>query len=71
MEISETKKYGSYLAELRTRRGLTQVEVAKRLGVPQSYVSKIENGERALKLYELFPYVDALDMTAEIVIKTK
>ena len=41
------------LKELRIRGDLTQVELAKKLGKPQSYVSKYEAGERALDLLEL------------------
>lgn len=37
----------------RNRRGLTQADVARRLGKPQSYVSKVEAGERRLDVIEL------------------
>ncbi|QQS40406.1 MAG: helix-turn-helix transcriptional regulator [Acidobacteriota bacterium] len=39
---------GSALRESRKRRGLTQVEAAKRLGVSQTYLSLLENGRRDL-----------------------
>lgn len=39
---------GSALRESRKRRGLTQVEAAKRLGVSQTYLSLLENGSRDL-----------------------
>ncbi|NIH84593.1 helix-turn-helix domain-containing protein [Amycolatopsis granulosa] len=41
------------LRELRQEAGLTQVQVAERLGVPQSFVSKYETGERRLDVVEL------------------
>lgn len=41
------------LREARSRSGLTQREVAERLGRPQSFVSKVENGERRLDPIEL------------------
>jgi len=41
------------LRQLRVEAGLTQVELAERLGRPQGYVSKYETGERRLDLVEL------------------
>jgi transcriptional regulator with XRE-family HTH domain len=38
------------LKELRLGKGFTQVQLAARLDVPQSYVSKYETGERRLGL---------------------
>lgn len=52
--------FRTLLAEERERRGLTQVEVAARLGKPQSYVSKYERGERRLDLVEFFDLATAL-----------
>jgi transcriptional regulator with XRE-family HTH domain len=39
--------------EIRQKRGVTQVELAEKLGVPQSFVSKYESGERQLDILEL------------------
>ncbi len=44
--------FRAMLVEARERIGLTQSEVAKRLGKPQSYVSKYERGERRLDFVE-------------------
>jgi transcriptional regulator with XRE-family HTH domain len=41
------------LRELRKEAGLTQVGLAERLGKPQSYVSKVERGERIIDLVEI------------------
>ena len=41
------------LRQARTEAGLTQVEVAKRLGRSQSFVTKAETGERRLDVVEL------------------
>ncbi len=51
-----TKDYGVFLERLRKARidaGLTQVDVAKRLKKPQSFVSKAESGERRIDVVEL------------------
>lgn len=41
------------LRQVRIAAGLTQSDLAKRLGQPQSFVSKYESGERLLDLVEL------------------
>lgn len=41
------------LRQLRTEAGLTQTDLARRLGQPQSFVSKYESGERRLDVLEL------------------
>lgn len=41
------------LKQVRSEAGLTQAEMAKKLGQPQSYVSKYESGERRLDIVEL------------------
>jgi transcriptional regulator with XRE-family HTH domain len=49
----EGEKLAVLLRTVRTEVGLTQAEVADRLEVPQSFVSKYESGERRLDLIEL------------------
>ena len=51
-----TRDYREFLKRLRAAReaaGLTQVQVAKKLKKPQSWVSKSETGERRLDPVEL------------------
>jgi transcriptional regulator with XRE-family HTH domain len=48
------------LVEAREAAGLRQVDVARKLRRPQSYVSKVESGERRLDIVEF------LDMCAAI-----
>ena len=50
---AEYQRLCSLLRQLRHEAGLTQVQVATRLGVPQSFVSKYESGERRLDVVEL------------------
>lgn len=42
------------LRQARESAGLTQTEAAHRLGKPQSFVSKIESGERRIDILELY-----------------
>ena len=48
--------------EAREDAGLTQVDVARKLGRPQSFVSKYERGERRLDLVEFLEVAGALRM---------
>lgn len=48
------------LRALRERHRLTQEEVARRLGKPQSFVSKYEGGERRLSVIEFIDVVRAI-----------
>ena len=41
------------LRDLRLKAGMTQTELSERLGRPQSFVSKVERGERRIDLVEL------------------
>jgi transcriptional regulator with XRE-family HTH domain len=50
---TERQRLQSLLRKIRAGAGLTQIAMAKRLGRPQSYVSKYESGERALELCEI------------------
>ena len=44
---------GSLLRAARERSGIRQAELARQLGMPQSFVSKYESGERRLDIFEV------------------
>jgi len=52
-ENRQREKVFLLLKELRQKQGITQVELSEKLGVPQSFVSKYESGERQLDILEL------------------
>ena len=52
----EYRRFLARLREARERAGLTQVEVARRLRVHQSFVSKSESGERRVDVIELVAF---------------
>lgn len=61
-----SKEYGLFLAFLKKVRldaGLTQVQIAKRLKVGQSAISKVEKGERRIDIVELRQWAKALGMS--------
>jgi transcriptional regulator with XRE-family HTH domain len=56
MRSVHTAEYRAFLRLLRRARkdaGMTQADVAKALGVPQSMVSRCESGERRVDVIEL------------------
>ena len=52
--------FRSLLTDARLRAGLTQASLAKKLGRPQSFVSKFENGERRLDVIEFLDVARAV-----------
>ena len=56
------------LIELRESKNVTQVELARRLNKPQSYVSKVEILERRLDVIELNDWLKVLDKEITIFI---
>lgn len=57
-----------FLIEQRIAAGLTQAELAQRLGRPQSFVSKYENGERHLSVIELIEVAEGISCSAETIV---
>ncbi|HWN11965.1 MAG TPA: helix-turn-helix transcriptional regulator [Pyrinomonadaceae bacterium] len=58
-----TKNYARFLqllVQVRKNAGITQEEVAARLGRHQSFVSKYENGERRVDLIEFLDIAEAI-----------
>ena len=56
----QSKQFRVLLARERRTAGLTQVALAKKLRRPQSFVSKIECGERRLDVVEFLEVARAL-----------
>lgn len=64
----ELEVLGKVLVDVRERSGLKQGQVADRLGLPASYLSKVEKGTRRLDVIELVQLAAAMDVrAAEIV----
>lgn len=68
MDVNANKAIGSCLRALRSKAGRNQTELATRMGKPQSFVSKVESGERSLHLCEVFDYARALGIDAQALI---
>jgi len=65
----EYKKITEKLRNARIESGLTQEQVAEKLGKPQSYISKSEAGERRLDITELKKFADLYKKTINYFIK--
>jgi transcriptional regulator with XRE-family HTH domain len=48
------------LIALRKRQGLSQVELASRIGKEQPFISRVERGERRLDVVEFYAFAVAL-----------
>ena len=47
-EYSEEQLIGKALAGVRYREGLTQIQLAEKIGVPQRHISEMETGKRPI-----------------------
>ncbi len=71
VQPEDYENVGAVLAAARRKANLTQVELARRLGRPQSVVSQIEAGKRRLDVVEFLAIVrtlgaDPVEVFAEI-----
>lgn len=62
------------LVSLRKSKGMTQAELARRLGKPQPFISYVERGERRIDVIEFYAVakalgVDPVDVFASLVRK--
>lgn len=60
MPADAYSQIAEFLVALRKRQGITQVELARRLGRPQQFVSFVETRERGLNVIEFAIYIRAL-----------
>jgi transcriptional regulator with XRE-family HTH domain len=68
-----SQEYGVFcelLIEARKKAGVTQHALAKKLGKPQSFVAKIEGGERRLDIVEFISVARALDSDPVRILRT-
>ena len=62
--------FRSLLVTAREASGLTQVQIAEKLGKPQSFISKYERGERRLDFSEFIELADVLRIDTNAFIDT-
>lgn len=71
MRTASDPHYLEVIARFRSARknlGISQIEVGRRLGKPQSYISKIESCERRIDLIEALRLCDVLGISLETIV---
>ncbi len=63
------KKLCRLLVEARKKAGLTQQDLADKISKPQSFVAKVEGGERRLDVIELMEIAAILSLDIRTVLK--
>lgn len=61
--VTSPQSLGRLLQQARLAGGLSQVEVAARLGISQGYVSELESGKTSLALTRIFDIMRLTGMT--------
>lgn len=64
-----SKRLGENLKRIRTKKGITQIEIAKELGADRSFVSNIENGKTNPTLSTIANLAKALDVQVNELLK--
>lgn len=57
------------LKQARKAQGITQMQLAEALGRPQSFIAKIESGERRLDVVEFVHLARLVGLAVEVVLK--
>jgi transcriptional regulator with XRE-family HTH domain len=66
---SESVKLGKNLKRIRTRKGMTQGDIVRALGVSRSFVSNIENGNTNPTLATIARLAKVLEVPVEELIR--
>ncbi|UTV27220.1 type II toxin-antitoxin system antitoxin HipB [Photobacterium atrarenae] len=64
--IYNPRQLANYLKLLRTRKHLTQAQVAKRVGIKQSTLSSFETNPETTRLQTFFKIIQALELNLEV-----
>ena len=70
-ERSEKMSLGTNISTLRTMRGLTQKELAKKIGVSPNFISHLETGVKRPSVKRLVELADVLDCSLDYLVNRK
>ena len=62
MSNRDLKKFGNRLKDLRLEKGITQEQLAEKLGLSANYIGMIERAERSTSLLKVFKLAKALEV---------
>jgi transcriptional regulator with XRE-family HTH domain len=60
--FADHARLGAFLCSIRVEVGISQRELGKRLNLPQSFISKLERGERQLQVLELIAICEIFEL---------
>lgn len=63
------KHFGDKVRELRTKRGLSQEQLAELSGLHRTYISSLELGKRNVSLVNIYTLAKALGVTPDKLLK--
>lgn len=66
MKITNTKQLSAYLKDVRSDKGLSQTDVANKVGIRQDTVSSFELRPDSTKIETFFKLLSALELDFEI-----
>ncbi len=62
MSNRDLKKFGNRLKDLRLEKGITQEQLAEKLGLSANYIGMIERAERSTSLLKVFKLAKVLEV---------
>jgi len=66
---AEAQKLGQNLKRIRTKKGISQGDIVRALGMPKSFVSNIENGKTNPTLATITKLAKAIGVSADTLLK--
>ena len=62
---------GENICKYRTQLGLTQAELAEKIGVNSSYISRIECADKSMKIITLYNLAEALNVSCDALLNSE
>ena len=67
-ENTLAKTLGENIAKYRDMSGMTQVQLAERVGVSTAFISRVERGQKMMKIHTLYATAQALNVSCDALI---